>query len=94
MDERSYDVDAGGRIEPKKKAKPYRAPKRETIKLQLARDVKLNATGKVTGKLYTFNGAGAILDVDKEDAEIMLKRKVSGCCPGSTGSTPYFQIIE
>ena len=101
MDERSNDVDVGSRV---KKRKPYTSRKkslypdrkasRSTVRLQLMKEVKLNTIGKVTGKKYTFDGAGAILDVDKEDADILLKRKRSGCCPGSSGSTPYFQIIE
>jgi hypothetical protein len=98
MDERSNDVNVGSRV---KKRKPYtsstypdRKASRSTVRLQLMKEVKLNTIGKVTGKKYTFDGAGAILDVDKEDADILLKRKRSGCCPGSSGSTPYFQIIE
>ena len=93
MDERSYDVDASSGIKPKKK-KLYSAPKRQTVKLQLMKEVKKNVTGRVTGKKYVFNGAGSIVDVDKEDADILINIRRSGCCPGSVGSSPYFQIIE
>jgi len=58
----------------------------------LQRNLKLKYKGPVTGKTYVFSGAGAIVDVDKEDAEIMLEKRGGTCCEGS-GSTqpqPYF----
>ena len=78
-----------------KKEIPVRKKKITTKKLRLLKNIKLNITGKVTGKKYTFNGGGAIVDVDSRDADIMIN-KVSGkkCCPGTPGATPYFEFVE
>jgi hypothetical protein len=59
------------------------------------KDVKLNIVGEVTGKKYTFNGAGATLPVDKEDAKTMINRTGNKkCCSGDTNPSLYFQIIN
>ena len=65
----------------------------ETVKIMHMRDVILNYTGAVTGKLYRFNRGGSVQDVDKRDAEIMLKRGEQASCCGSV-STPYFEIVR
>jgi len=65
----------------------------ETIRIMHMRDVILNYTGKVTGNLYRFNRGGSIQDVDKKDAEIMLKRTDQYSCCGSV-STPQFEIVK
>ena len=65
----------------------------ETIKIMHMRDVILNYTGKVTGKVYRFNRGGSIQDVDKRDAEIMLKRTEQASCCGSV-SSPHFEIVK
>ena len=73
-----------------KKKETKKAP--ETVRLILQRNLRLKYTGKKTGKLYVFAGAGSIIDVDKEDADIMLEKHGGTCCEGS-GSTkpqPYF----
>lgn len=64
----------------------------QTVQLVLQRNLKLKYKGPVTGKEYVFSGAGAIVDVDEKDAEIMLQKRGGTCCEGS-GSTqpqPYF----
>jgi hypothetical protein len=67
----------------------------ETTRLRLLKDLRLNIVGKVTGKTYTFSGGGAELDVDKQDATIMLTKVSGQCnCPGGVGSTPYFEIVR
>lgn len=73
-----------------KKKETKKAP--ETVRLILQRDLRLKYTGPKSGKLYVFAGAGSIIDVDKEDAGIMLEKHGGTCCEGS-GSTkpqPYF----
>lgn len=69
----------------------------ETVRLMLLKNLKLNYYGKVTKRLYEFSGGGAIVEVDKRDAEIMLQ-KVSGVCTScptaTTGTTPYFKVVE
>ncbi len=69
--------------------------KRETVLLELQKDVHLIIEGKVTGKTYVFDRGGSIVDVDKADAEIMLTKISGHCnCPGGVGSTPYFKIAR
>ena len=73
-----------------KKKETKKAP--ETVRLILQRDLRLKYTGPKSGKLYVFAGAGSVMDVDKEDAGIMLEKHGGTCCEGS-GSTkpqPYF----
>ena len=65
----------------------------ETVRIMLMKDVVLNYTGIVTGRLYIFNHGGSIQDVDKKDAEKMLMRTEQRSCCGSV-STPYFEIVK
>lgn len=66
----------------------------EKVSLVLLKDLNLHIVGKVTGIEYVFHRAGATVDVDKRDAEIMLsKTSGSGCCSGTPGS-PYFEIAR
>ena len=77
---------------PTKKKEPKKSKQSETVRLILQRDLRLKYTGPKSGKLYIFAGAGSIIDVDKEDAGIMLEKHGGTCCEGS-GSTkpqPYF----
>lgn len=66
----------------------------KTIKLVLRKTLRLRYIGPVTGKLYVWGGAGAVVDVDKEDAEIMIMKKSNRNCCSGTPATPYFEIIE
>jgi len=63
-----------------------------TVQLVLQRNVKLKYRGPVTDKEYFFSGAGAIVDVDEKDAEVMLEKRGGTCCEGSgsTAPQPYF----
>jgi len=65
----------------------------ETVAIVSMRNMKINYTGPVTGKLYVFDGAGAVVDVDVEDAEIMLAKRGGKCCPGGSGPAPYFSTV-
>jgi len=77
---------------PRKRVK-VTTKQKQTVRLVLVRDMKLNIWGPVTRKLYTFNGAGHQQDVDKEDAEIMLKRRgYRSCCGGQ--ASHYFNIVS
>jgi hypothetical protein len=99
MEKRSDNVDKSERVETsdekwgykKKESKP-KAP--ETIRLIMLRNLKLNYTGPVTGKLYVFNGGGSVLDVDERDAQIMMAKRGGDCCPSGSGPQPYFAIEE
>ena len=65
----------------------------ETVRVMLMHDVILNYTGIATGNLYVFNRGGSIQNVDKRDAETMLKRNEQQSCCGSV-STPYFELVR
>lgn len=65
----------------------------ETVAIVSMRNMKINYTGPVTKKLYVFDGAGAVVDVDVEDAEIMLAKRGGKCCPGGSGPAPYFSTV-
>ncbi len=95
MAKRSYNVDKSERVEisdeeisPSPSEEAPKAP--ETVRLVLLRNVKLNYTGPVTGKLYVFDGGGSVLPIDVEDAQIMLDKHGGQCCPSGSGPTPYF----
>lgn len=69
-------------------------PEPETVRLVLLKQLNLKYVGAVTGKTYTFSGAGAEADVDKEDAKIMMEKRGGRCCGGGIGiSTPYFAEV-
>lgn len=66
----------------------------ETVRLVLLKQLKLNYTGSVSGKKYTFSGSGAELPINAEDVEIMMKKYGGKCCEGSgVGPQPYFAIV-
>jgi hypothetical protein len=67
----------------------------ETVRIVLLRDMKLNYTGKVTGKVYRFDGAGSVLPVDVKDKDKMLEKHGGACCEGSGSNKPhpYFAIV-
>lgn len=95
MEKRSNSKRSSKRVKVSDKPiKVNKAP--ETVRLRLAKDLKLNIIGKATGKRYHFPKAGSIVAVDKEDAEIMIKKRSGACgsCPSSVGPTPYFEIVE
>ncbi len=78
--------------EKKEEPKVVKKKSSETVQLVLQRNLKLKYKGPVTGKEYFFSGAGAIVDVDKEDANVMLEKRGGTCCEGSgsTAPQPYF----
>jgi hypothetical protein len=66
----------------------------KTIRLVLLRDTRLTIVGKSTGKTYVFNGAGSQLDVDEEDAVVMLEKTsgVKSCC--DSPPSKYFDVVR
>ena len=95
MAKRSYNVDKSERVdisdEEVSSSPSEEAPKApEIVRLVLLRNLTLNYTGPITGKLYVFSGGGSVLDVDVEDAQIMLAKHGGQCCPSGSGPTPYF----
>lgn len=95
MEKRSYDGRSSKRSVVEKRPSLQEEESPTTIKIVLLKDVRLNYTGKATGKLYVFNGAGTTNDVDIKDWETMKnKKRGSKCCPGSVGGNEYyFEIV-
>lgn len=62
-----------------------------TLRLRSLTDSKLIVTGKVTGQVYEFSGAGAEADVDEQDAEYLLSKEQVSCCSGLRSK--YFEIV-
>ena len=71
--------------------KAVKEPEPETVLLVLLKNVNLKTKGPITGREYVFPGGGAKVNVDKRDAEEMLKRGSHKSCCGSRGS-PYFDL--
>lgn len=65
-----------------------------TVRLVILRDNHLFITG-ISGKVYEFSGAGAIQDVDENDANEFLKIDAEkySCCTGNKAS-PLFEIVR
>lgn len=56
----------------------------ETVNLQLQVSARVKLTGKVSGKQYVWPKSGAIIPVNKEDVNDLLKKKLGEkpCCGG------------
>jgi hypothetical protein len=71
-----------------------RKPVVVSVKLQNMINAKVKLPGPVTGKLYIWERAGAVVEVDEEDAAGFLAKTLGeqGCC----GGKPYniFQFVE
>ena len=93
MEKRSLDERDSKRVEVVKE-KPVKRLTPKTIRIVLARRKKVNTKGSVTGKMYSFSGAGSILDVDERDVPDLLAKGVGGtsCCSG-VPTSPYFEIV-
>jgi hypothetical protein len=93
MEKRSFDERDSKRVEVVKE-KPVKRLTPKTIRIVLLRKKKVNTKGSVTGKMYSFSGAGSILYVDERDAPVLLARGAGGtsCCSGVPVS-PYFELV-
>jgi len=69
---------------------------RETVRVMLLHPGRVHYTGTVTGHRYTWNGAGSVIEVDKEDVEGLLKKKSRSCltCSGTLVEQPFFEIAR
>lgn len=65
------------------------------VKLRSLYDARLEYTGLVTGKQYTWNKAGSIVEVSAEDSEILLAKRIGGklCCGNSRDTNRLFELI-
>lgn len=66
-----------------------------TIKLVNTINAKVKLPGSITGKLYVWERAGAVVEVDERDAPTLLEKSLGGrlCC-GNTGKNLIFSIID
>lgn len=67
-----------------------------TVHLTLLRDIVLKVKGPVTGDEYVFNGAGSSVEVDNEDADILIQKRRKHCsdCPGIRRGQPLFELTQ
>lgn len=65
----------------------------ETVKLQSLRDAHIFYTGQTTGKLYEWNRAGSVVEIDILDAPTLLEKRIKSqsCCNSS--DTAIFQRL-
>ena len=66
------------------------------VKLRLRISARYSATGSVTGKRYTWERAGTIVEVDEADAPDLLKKRLgqNACCGGSPDRLNVFEKLE
>ena len=64
----------------------------QTVRLMSQYPAIVKYTGKSTGKAYTWNGAGSIVEVDALDAEDLLTKlmNVQPCCNSPRRPQPKF----
>lgn len=68
--------------------KVYHKAKKITLRI----DANYKITGKYSGQVYIFDGAGATLNVDETDVDWLLSlRQKKGCCGGG-GENPVFEV--
>ena len=69
---------------------------RETVRVMLLHPGKVRFTGTVTGQRYIWNGAGTVIEVDKEDVEGLLKKNSRSCvtCSGILVEQPFFELVR
>ena len=74
----------------------YNDRKPATHRLQLRFDAKVKLSGSVTGKLYTWERSGAIVEVDEQDVDDLLSKRVGSkaCCGGNIENNTLFVLIE
>ena len=62
----------------------------DTVRVRIRVDANYKVTGRYSGQEYVFRGAGSEVDVEKEDAEILLElRQNKGCCGGGGGNAVF-----
>lgn len=69
---------------------------KRTKRLQSVFPAHLEITGRASGKLYVWLKSGDVTDVDIEDVDELLQKRVgnSTCCGGSQQGNRLFQVIE
>ena len=66
----------------------------DTVSIRSTIDAKTKITGTVTGNLYIFNGAGAVINVDVRDKDELLNKKRGRACCGGISGKALFELEE
>ena len=66
----------------------------DTVSIRSTIDAKTKITGTVTGNLYIFNGAGAVINVDVRDKDELLNKKRERACCGGISGKALFELVE
>jgi hypothetical protein len=70
------------------------ASKEEYVSIQSAYSGIIIIKGSSSNKLYTFERAGSIVQVIKEDADEILKRDTGKSCCGGSSNSKLFEIVR
>ncbi len=66
----------------------------ENVLLQSRFPARIKQTGQVTGKVYVWEKAGSIVEVDAQDVDNLLAKKIGGqACCGSKNNNYLFTRI-
>lgn len=99
MDKRSDFQYASKHLEKKEKPAKRKYTKQveevETVKVRLLKDMNVNVIGKVTGKRYSWQGGGSVVNVDILDKDKLLEKRGNpvSCCDDVVNQ-PYFELVE
>jgi hypothetical protein len=59
-------------------------------------DANVKVQSRYSGRVYLFNGAGSVVNVDERDVEWMLEKRQGErqCCGGTGGGNVVFKLAE
>lgn len=65
----------------------------DTVSIRSLVDAKVKLTGAVSGKVYIWERAGAVISVDVVDKdEVLNKKRGRACCGGQSGKN-LFELV-
>lgn len=65
----------------------------DTVSIRSLIDAKVKLTGAVSGKVYIWERAGAVISVDVVDKdEVLNKKRGRACCGGQSGKN-LFELV-
>ena len=65
----------------------------DTVSIRSLIDAKVKLTGAVSGKVYIWERAGAVVSVDVVDKdEVLNKKRGRACCGGQSGKN-LFELV-
>lgn len=65
----------------------------DTVSIRSLVDAKVKLTGAVSGKVYIWERAGAVVSVDVVDKdEVLNKKRGRACCGGQSGKN-LFELV-